>query len=353
MNNMLFVLSDYFMEADSNLKSIEQESKMLGELCTNRVAGIAYLNLQRFANLRVIKEFENTLEAVYLDNVNRAQQYKKNVKFISKLLENVCFPYALLKGAYLITKVYEDGCRTSNDLDILVEEENVSAIQDILKANGFIQGYYMKNERRIVPATRRDIILSKLNFGETVPFAQFIDGTLFYVDINFSVDFKPEKEKKTVSELLSTIEKIEYEDIYYYTLDKSAFLIHLCCHLYKEATTMEWVKEGRDLQLYKFSDINLYLHDRNKDYFDELLVNIERMKLEKECYYAIANTLIIYPGLETNKELTDFLDKLRPSDCSFMKEIIDPYERKMYRYELSFEEWFIAKNKDEFLIEVK
>ncbi len=353
MNNILFTLSDYFMEADSELKSIEQESEMLGELCTNRIAGIAYLNLKKLGNLRVIKEFENTLRAVYLDNVNRTQQYKRNVKLISKLLENVGFPYALLKGAYLTTKVYEEGCRTSNDLDILAEEENVSAVQDILKANGFIQGYYMKNEGMIVPATRRDIILSKMNFGETVPFAKFIDGNLFYVDINFSVDFKPEKEKKTVSELLSTIEKVEYEDTYYYTLDKYAFLIHLCCHLYKEATTMEWVKAGRDLQLYKFSDINVYLHDRSKEYFDELLVIIETMQLEKECYYTIANTLIVYPGLKTNKELTDFLDRLRPSDCSFMKEIIDPREGKLYRYELSFEEWFKAKKKEELLIEIK
>lgn len=268
-------------------------------------------------------------------------------------MEDASFPYALLKGAYLTTKVYEEGCRTSNDLDILIEEENVSTLQDILKADGFIQGYYMKNEDRIVPATRRDIILSKMNYGETVPFAKFIDGNLFYVDINFSVDFKPEKEKKTVSELLSNIEKVEYGDTYYYTLDKYAFFIHLCCHLYKEATTMEWVKEGRDLQLYKFSDINVYLHDRKRAYFDKLFLNIEKMQLVKECYYTIANTLIIYPGLKANKDLIDFVEKLRPSACGFMKEIVDPREKKLYRYEIPFEEWFEAKKKEKFLVEVK
>lgn len=45
MSNILFALSDYFMEADTVLKRIEHESELLGELCTNRVAGIAYLNL--------------------------------------------------------------------------------------------------------------------------------------------------------------------------------------------------------------------------------------------------------------------------------------------------------------------
>lgn len=353
MNNILFMLSDFYMEADSGLKKIEGETELLGELCVNRVAGIAYLNLKKLVNLHVIKEFENTLKAVYLDNLKRTQHYKKNVRMISKLLENVSFPYALLKGAYLTTNIYKEGCRTSNDLDILIEEENVSSLQDILKADGFIQGYYMKNEDRIVPSSRRDIILSKMNYGETVPFAKSIEGNSFYVDINFSVDFKPEKEKRTVSELLSSIEKVEYEDTYYYTLDKYAFLIHLCCHLYKEATTMEWVKEGRDLQLYKFSDINVYLCNRDKAYFDELLANIEKMQLVKECYYTIANTLIIYPGLKDNKDLMDFVEKLRPDNLGFMKEIVDPRENKLYQYSLSFEEWFNVKKKEEFLSEVK
>ncbi len=352
MNRVLFSLSDYYMKPDMNLKKIENESELLGELCVNRIAGIAYLNLQKHKNLQVIKEFENTLKAVYLDNVERTKYYKQNVRMISKMLEGVKFPYALLKGAYLTTKVYEEGCRTSNDLDILIEEENVSELQDILKANGFIQGYYSKSEDRIIPASRRDVILSKMNYGETVPFAKFINGKLFYVDINFSVDFKPEKEKKTVKELLARVKKVEFEDTYYKTLDKCAFFIHLCCHLYKEATTMEWVKEGRDLQLYKFSDINVYLHDCNKEYFDDLYECIIRMQLVKECYYALANTMIIFPSLKDNKDLMDFVKKICPDDLGFMKEIVDPREKKVYRYSLSFEEWFSAKNKNNYLVEV-
>lgn len=352
MNNILFALSDCYMNPDLEVTQIENETELLGELCINRVAGIAYLNLKKLGNLHVIKEFENTLKAVYADNVGRAKKYKKNVEMISKLLEGVDFPYALLKGAYLTTKIYEEGFRTSNDLDILVEEDNVSKLQDILKENGFIQGYYIKSEGRIVPATRREIILSKMNYGETVPFAKFINEELFYVDINFSVDFKPEREKKTVSELLSNIERVEYGETYYYTLNRYAFFIHLCCHLYKEATTMEWVKEGRDLQLYKFSDINVYLRNCNKEYFDELYKYIEKMQLVKECYYAVANALVIYSGLAENRDLLNFVEQLRPEDISFMKEIIDPRENKLYRYDISFEEWFFVKRKEEFLHEV-
>lgn len=345
MNNILFVLSDFFMKPDLELTKLENEKELLGELCINRIAGIAYLNLKKLINVRIIKEFENTLAAVFNENVNRTRDYKRNVEMIARMLEGTNFPYALLKGAYLTTKIYEEGCRTSNDLDILVEERNVAELQDILKENGFIQGYYSKSKDTIVPADRREIIFSKMNYGETVPFAKFIDGRLFYVDINFSVDFKPEQEKAVVNKLLSNIEKVDYRDTYYYTLDRSSFMIHLCCHLYKEATTMEWVKEGRDLQLYKFSDINICLHDYTFELYNKLYEQIKYMEVEKECYYTLFNASKIYPELGNNPDFSEFIEKIKPSNLAFMKQIVDPRTNKIYQYEMSFEEWFFVEDK--------
>ena len=43
------------------------------------------------------------------------------------------------------------------------------------------------------------------------------------------------------------------------TLNDEDFFIHLCTHLYKEATTLPWVQMRRDMTLYKFSDIYLLM----------------------------------------------------------------------------------------------
>lgn len=55
------------------------------------------------------------------------------------MFKNTDVSYAWLKGAFLIN-VYDIGMRTSNDVDILVNQNQISEITDILKKNGFVQG---------------------------------------------------------------------------------------------------------------------------------------------------------------------------------------------------------------------
>lgn len=59
--------------------------------------------------------------------------------YFVKMFKNTDVSYALLKGAFLIN-VYDIGMRTSNDVDILVNQNQISEITDILKKNGFVQG---------------------------------------------------------------------------------------------------------------------------------------------------------------------------------------------------------------------
>lgn len=48
------------------------------------------------------------------------------------------------------------------------------------------------------------------------------------IDINFSLDFKPEQGEARVKQLLEKREKIIFEDTVYYTLNQYDFFIHLC-----------------------------------------------------------------------------------------------------------------------------
>ena len=61
--------------------------------------------------------------------------------------------------------------------------------QEILEKNGFIQGYFAYGE--IITATRREILMARMNYGETVPFLKMVNGNLLELDLNFTLDIKP------------------------------------------------------------------------------------------------------------------------------------------------------------------
>lgn len=62
-----------------------------------------------------------------------------------------------------------------------------------------------------------------------------------------------------ITEMLDRIVIYPYRATNLVTLEDKDFIIHLCLHLYKEATTSEWVFRRKDLNLYKFNDIYVLL----------------------------------------------------------------------------------------------
>ncbi len=345
MRELIFEFSDVYMDEIEEFVSPEDSCMLLGDICINRIAGIAYKNLSRFKNFRVHKEFVKTLDAVYKENIRKTEHFKRNIKYLSNIFKDADFSYAFLKGSFLTTKLYESGCRTSNDIDILINEKDITNCQNILLNAGFIQGEF-KPGTGIIPATRREVIMSRMNFGETIPFIKIIDGEPLCIDLNFSVDFKPAGENQIVPELLANTTEVQFEEVSFRTLNKIDFLIHLCCHLYKEATIINWVRGNRDLQLYKFSDINIFFHEciLEEDY-KELAKSVAKFGVEKECYYTFENASVIYPKLKQLNGYEAMLDEIRPGDLSFMKQILDPMDKKLYQYDMTFKEWFLSRKR--------
>ncbi len=117
---------------------------------------------------------------------------------------------------------------------------------------------------RFRPATRQEIISSRMNRGETVPFVRKVDlpGMPYWeIDINFTLDYQA-RDSGAVERLLEGRQaRIETAEAPLYTLAPADFLLHLCAHLYKEASIYNWVEMGRDLSLYKFSDLYLLLRE--------------------------------------------------------------------------------------------
>lgn len=319
---------------------------VLGQLLFHRVGGVACYVLEQAGCLdEMNREFRNPLKSNWQMNSIKTESFQKALNELAKLFENADFPYAFLKGAYL-TQLYPVGLRTSNDFDVLVCQDDLTKVCALLRKGGFIQGKV--KHRQVLPSSRREIVMSRMNRGETVPFVKISDHPFMdavEVDLNFSLDYKAKQESDVVNSLLECRKKIiKTKEGSLYTLSGTDFLIQLCVHLYKEASVYQWVKMGRDLSLYKFCDIYMLLHDlASEDFCNQLKKRIIEFNLQKECCYALFYTRLLF-SIE-NALLDRLIDDIRPDSSEFFRRIYDPEKSCFYQYELGFEDWMFTPNK--------
>ena len=332
------------------LQSPYKEPVVLGYLLFNRMGGVAYYTLKECQLLGLVnREFRNVIKNMYDVGVEQSKVFQYCLSDIAHTLHHLDFPYAFLKGAYL-NSIYPEGLRTSNDIDILLDRKHISDISVVLKEQGYMQGNIRNG--MFIPATRAEIVHSLMNRGETVPFIKEINlpkCKYCEIDLNFSMDFKGPDNPDMIHEFLNHTQLLKPDDIKVFS--QTDHMIHLCLHLYKEATTMAWVSMNRDLSLYKFCDIYLLLNQwGTAKYFKELLHRIQNMHVEKECYYAFRYTKVLFNI--KNPYLDRLIFKIRPSNTEYMKEVFDPAENKVYRHNQSLRRWFFNMNRKDDLYEI-
>ena len=296
--------------------------QVLGWLFANRMAAVAYGVLKERELLsKLDREFRNSLRNALLLNERIHADYFRCIEELTEVLEGCGIPYALLKGAYLCPSL-PSGYRISNDVDILVAPEAVGAVSAWLRSAGFRQGS-MRNGV-FVPATRRQIIESKMTRGETVPFFKAV-GLPFLeyleVDLNFSLDFK-NSEDGILKGMLSRGALRSAGELRVRTLDRYDFLLHLCAHLYNEATTLPWIRMRRDMTFYKYWDIYGLLWEYSEAEKRELLARASEICMNRELFYCL-DSLDAFFGTENLPKGVDRKD---------FGVVIAPAERKRYRY---------------------
>lgn len=326
---------------------------ILGQLLFNRVGGNAYHALKEAELLpKINREFSNSLKMIYDASVARTESFLKSEDMLGEIFSGADFPFALLKGA-LLSRIYPMGLRTSNDFDVLINQQDVQKITDLLLANGFKQGF-LRNDN-FTPATRSDIIFAKMNKGETVPFVKRVDlphMPWLEIDVNFSLDFKATQENDVVKDFLSRTENsIKLAEGALPTLCGSDFLVHLCAHLYKEATTLHWVNIQRDLSIYKFSDIYLLLDIcLDESLVSDMVQTILKYNLKDECYYTFYYTREMF---DINNPLLDSLiEQIKPENAEVIKQVYDPAQKKTYKFDLDYIEYLFHPNRLSCLKEV-
>ena len=338
-------------EFDDSLLEVANPA-VLGHLFFNRMQGVAFGTLKKHGLLgKVNREFRNSLKGAYDQNIEKNNSFFRCVQLVDEALAECKCKYAMLKGVYLC-KAYPEGYRTCNDIDLLVHPDDVTEIGNALLKLGFKQGN-IRNDN-FEPATRKEIIESKMTRGETVPYIREVNlpGMRFLeVDINFSLDYKP-GDTELLKEMMSNsvVEKLgEYK---IHTLRNDDFFVHLCSHLYKEATTLPWVEMMRDMTLYKYCDIYMLLNDADEEQIDFLFDRAEKLGMEKVCAFAVLHTaeLFKFRNLYAVEVATRALDY----DMDFIHTIVSPRDKKKWIFiGHSVSERFFADNRKELLEEVK
>jgi len=321
---------------------------VLGHIFFNRMAGVAYGTLEKADLLGSVNlEFRNSLKGAYLQNVERNKSFFNCLKAVESILQAYKGKYALLKGAYLC-HAYPEGYRTSNDIDILVRPSDVTKIGQALTEAGFKQGC-IRNEK-FIPATRSEIILSKMMRGETVPYIKEVNSPYMKylkVDINFSVDYKNGRDD-IVSEILDGSKTVSMGDFSITLPNSEDFFVHLCHHLFKEATTYPLVKKMRDLTLYKFCDIYMLLSEMSKDGVERIANRAAELRVLDAFFYAVYMTgqffSVDYP----------IIRKMSLFDRSVLHKVVSPSDKKVYMYSSEdIKSRFFCDNRIKLLKEVK
>lgn len=324
---------------------------VLGQLFFNRMQGAAY-NTLKCAELlnKTTREFRNSLEAAHVQNTIKNNSFYIGVKQVVEILAKCKDKYAMLKGAVLCG-LYPAGCRISNDIDLLVRPKDVTIIGDTLHKAGFRQGSIKNGE--FVPASRREIITSKMMRGETVPY--ILEVNLPYmryleVDINFSLDYKNSGER-TVDKLLTRAEEVKIQGVNIPTLSDYDFFMHLCVHLYKEATTLPWIEMKRDMTLYKFSDIYM-LTDMLTDFeVNKLFFEARCLGISDICAYAIIATSELFDL--KNRYAVECAHEVLDGNEDILHKVISPSDKKTYMYmNEDISDRFFADNRATMLCEV-
>ena len=304
---------------------------VLGHLFFNRMQGIAYDTLKRNRLLgKVNREFRNSLGAAYEQNVLKNESFHKCVAMLSEVLAPCDCKVAMLKGAYLCAH-YPDGYRTSNDVDLLVLPKDVTVIGNMLSSASFKQGNVRNGE--FIPATRQEIIESKMTRGETVPYIKEVNlpfMKFFEVDINFSLDYK-NGNGEILADMLSNVCIKNEKELSIPTLDDADFFIHLCAHLYKEATTLPWIEMHRDMTLYKYCDIYMLLSEMTDSQVQRVFERATELGMEKICAYTVLETMGLF-DME-NTFAYGISHVALENDPDFCLKVVSPKDKKVLLYQ--------------------
>lgn len=325
---------------------------VLGHLAYNRLMGIAYKTIIGCETPRwkVNREFLLSLYMNYEAQKIRTEVQNEIVRELSRELEQSQIEYAFLKGTVISSMLYSVGERASSDIDILINANDITELGNVLKKLGYVQGWYNTGKEAIEEASRENIVMNRLMYGEIVPYVKKVNKPGYNavkIDVNFSLDWRTKDIEEVVKEFLNSTELYTSNLAGNIRSLKEEYLfLHLLSHFYKESYLYEVVEKQRDLCLYKLVDIYLFIKQRSDKMNWELIKDIiEKYGLENTVYYSLNILLEIYADLKNNSYLTSFMAEMIIDD-EFSKEVYSAKSGKKYYWKRNARERFFDMYRD-------
>lgn len=329
LERQLVLMSAVEMEDSQGekLKRIMEEgiewSEVIYQMITHRTLNMFRYNLKKF-NLfdSLEKELQRLMNTQWLVFGERNRFYLERLGEILKEFEKNKVIVPVLKGNLLASIVYPSiETRIFNDLDMLMTLEDVVPVVKALEHLGYIQGNYEEEKDIIVEVSRKEKVLHQMATHEIHQFLKLSDNKfakVVEVDVNHDILWKGNCPYKVATrDLIGRAIPVEINTVKGYMLDYIDNIIQLCCHLYKEACLMIWIASLKDLKIYKFADLHMYIR-KFSECIDWALL-IERVReygLEKIVYYNF-----YYIELMFGEIVPQFVkDQLRPFDLSYLDE---------------------------------
>lgn len=310
---------------------------LIGELLHHRLSGYFLSGLNKEQKNKLFRETRITLELLVEAQKKQTLEIINIVKPILEDFDKEKIRYAGLKGLVFNADLYSPGDRRSNDIDLLVMEEDLEKLDKVLRNLGYIQTFMQNGEYK--EATRKEKLIQRMNYHDLVPYVKlynkdFVTELMF--DINFHFDSKDNNITKEVMEYGMEV----YENEHYRVkgLPWETNLAHLCVHFYREGTNSIWTSGKRDVVLYKLVDIiNLIrsneLEKKTKTW-PELMI---KLNLQKSGYY----TMHVLSQFYNDKTIEYFKTELKPEDTSYINEIkVEGANKVELRKELFHEKAF-------------
>ena len=309
---------------------------ILGYLSYHRVIGLVYSKINNI-NVRLLDYpvfFSSYM--IYEAQRIRTIEQQKNVSIISDELNKNNIKHVFLKGTILNSILFEYGTRASNDIDILINKKDINKVRSILNNIGFIQGKYDYKNNKIIEYSNDEINNFENNIGETAPFVKISNNPAIKtidVDVNFSLDWKPEYNEETINNFLDKRILVNNKETgsKIYSLSNEYNFIELCMHFYKDAALIDLVKKRKVIDLYKIIDIYYFI----MKYFEEINLEevcsiIKNNNIDNEIFFTLKyiNTLFVDSYTDKIKQLIENLDY----DENIVNTIFDQYDNSIKMY---------------------
>ena len=280
----------------------------------NKVLLLLYSNLKKCGvHTKSPSYFRRIIDDLLRCNlINNQEKLSELNKILSQLLEAgaLCAP---VKGGYLIDNIYKDRkIRSTNDMDILIKRKDVDIVDKVMCDNGYVLGEYNVEDNCILHPDKNKRMLYKTSMYNLLPYIKISDNAIntpIIFDFSFALDFS--LDTRPIEEMLTLATKINDS----LQLKPEHFLIHMCCHHYREASNVAWIMIGKDLNLIKFCDVREFiLQKMNSSSINEAIKFAKKFNLEKAFYFTVYFIREIYnDGYET-----EILNMLGIKDETFL-----------------------------------